>query len=273
MAPLKPLHVLKKRYRILSRVGQGGFGTVYQAEDTLLGLLVALKAIRKGDDEILHLRREARHLASLKHAGIPSYIDLFEERGRWYLVMEWVEGAHIQVGQPLSVRQVVWVGIQVCSILYYLHVLCRQPVIHRDIKPANLRVSTSKQLYLVDFGISCHPGVNEAVAGSKGYAAPEQWKHGGQITPKADIYALGMTLRHLLTGQAPREQASTTQKPFSQVMLPQAQQAESTGGHDLVNLLERMTAEAPNDRPDVREVWQELEGLHRMLKEEAHALQ
>ncbi len=270
MAPLKPLQLVKKRYRITSRIGKGGFGTVYQAEDTLLTLPVALKAIEEGGNDILYLRREARHLASLKHAGIPSYFDFFEERGRWYLVMEWVEGSHIRTGQPLSVRQVVWVGRQLCDILYYLHCQCSPPVIHRDIKPSNLRLAMTQQLYLLDFGISCHPGSNEVIAGSRGYAAPEQWKR-GQITASADIYGLGMTLRELLTGQAPADQASTTQRPGCQAARGPIAQSEPPGYGELVDLLLDMTDENPDERPNVHEVWQELEELHRAFKEETYA--
>ncbi len=266
MRAIKPLRLLGNRYRILSKVGQGCFGTVYQAEDTLLCLVVALKVAQADENAILHLRREARHLACLKHAGIPSYHDLFEERGRWYLAMEWVDGAHIRVGQAISVRQVLWIGLQLCPILHYLHICCRQPIIHRDIKPDNLRLSRAYQLYLLDFGISCFPGVNEAAEGSPGYAAPEQWTQGSQITQKADIYALGGTLREFLIGQTPDEQASTKQKP-----LP-ARDAGASGYRELADLLESMTAEEPDDRPNICEVWQELEALYQRLREEAYVL-
>jgi serine/threonine protein kinase len=228
MAPLKPLCLLKKRYRIVALAGSGGFGTVYRAEDTLLDLSVALKMLKEGDNAALHLRREAGLLARLKHAGIPGFIDFFEERGRWHLVMEWVEGAHIRVGRPLTVRQVAWVGIQACSILSYLH-FRQKPIIHRDIKPANIRLSTKNQLYLVDFGISCYAGINEVAIGSPGYAAPEQWRHKDQITPKADMYALGMTLRELLTGLPPDDQTETVQKPMGQTLQASTTQAEQPG--------------------------------------------
>jgi serine/threonine protein kinase len=273
MRSLKPLCLLKRRYRIISQVGEGGFGTVYHAEDTLLGLPVALKALKGDDHAIVQLRQEARYLASLKHTGIPSFHDFFQERGRWHLVMEWIDGAHICVGHPLTVKQVIWVGRQVCPILYYLHTLCQQPVIHRDIKPANLRISRTQQLYLVDFGISCPPGVNERALGSPGYAAPEQWQCGGQITPKADIYSLGETLRELLTGRSPAKQASTTQKLRSQTKSTQMQKAKGSGYYELTDLLTRMTAQAPEKRPDAREVWQELDALRHSLSGEAHATQ
>lgn len=237
---------------------------MYQAEDTLLGMLVALKAVRKGDDEILHLRREARHLASLKHAGIPSYLDFFEERGHWYLVMECIKGGHVLTTRPLAIRQIIWIGKQVCNILYYLHHQCNPPVIHRDIKPSNIMVATSQRLYLLDFGISCHPGPNEGAVGSKGYAAPEQWQE-GLITQKADVYSLGMMLRQLLTGQAPTEQISTTQKPLSQTLHIQQQQADLPEYSNLVDLLSDMTAEFSDDRPNVEEIWQELERVHQAL--------
>lgn len=261
MRMLKPLCLLKNRYRILSKVGQGGFGTVYQAEDTLLGLVVALKVASVDEIAILHLRQEARHLACLKHTGIPAYHDLFEERGRWYLAMEWVDGSHIRVGQPLSVRQVLWVGLQLCPILHYLHIGCYPPVIHRDIKPDDLRLSEAFQLYLVDFGISCLVGMNEVAEGSPGYAAPEQWIQGGQITQKADIHALGGTLREFLTGQIPEEQASTNQRRLL------AQEAGTSGYRELSDLLESMTTEAPEDRPDICEVWQKLEVLYQACQE------
>ena len=264
MSSLKPLQLVKKRYRIISQVGKGGFGTVYRAEDTLLGLPVALKAIGGDERCVLDLRREARHLARLKHVCIPSYLDFFEERGRWCLVMEWIEGGHVSTAQPLALRQVVWVGKQVCNILHYLHAQCSPPVIHRDIKPSNIMLSAFHQLYLVDFGISCHPGPNEVIAGSQGYAAPEQWAR-GQITTKADIYSLGMTLRQLLTGQAPAEQASTTHKAASQETHIPTGWSEQPEYCQLARLLAHMTAQFPDERPDVQEVERELENLHHLI--------
>ncbi len=217
-------HLLKERYRILEPVGKGGFGAVYKAADTLFAYRpVAVKEMGQSHlspqemvEAIEAFKREAHLLAGLQHPNIPAIHDYFGEAGRWYLVMDFIEGETLEEhlnksrGKYLPVEEVLKIGIQLCTVLGYLHTR-QPPIIFRDLKPANILLTPSGQIYLIDFGIARHfkPGQSkDTVAfGSPGYASPEQYGK-TQTTPRADIYALGATLHQLLTGDDP------TQTPF-----------------------------------------------------------
>ena len=214
-------HLLKERYRILEQVGRGGFGAVYKAADTLFGYrLVAVKEMGQSHlspqemaEAIEAFKREAHLLAGLQHPNIPAISDYFGEAGRWYLVMDFIEGETLEEhlctsrGRYLPVEKVLDIGIQLCIVLGYLHT--RQPsIIFRDLKPANILLTSSGRIYLIDFGIARHfkPGQSRDTTafGSPGYAPPEQYGK-AQTTPRADIYALGATLHQLLTGDDPSQ--------------------------------------------------------------------
>src|SRR5215467_1789016 len=216
---LTPNHLLNQRYRILSQLGKGGFGAIYKAEDTQLGnRLLAVKEMSHSGlspQEIIeaaeNFKREALLLAGLKHPNLPSIYDHFSEAGRWYLVMDFIEGETLEEHlnkEPqgrLSVEETLRIGMQLCMVLGYLH--GRQPpIIFRDLKPANIMITPDGHLYLIDFGIARHfkPGQSkDTIAfGSPGYAAPEQYGK-AQTNPRADIYSLGATLHQMLTGNDP----------------------------------------------------------------------
>src|SRR3989454_4360744 len=212
-------HMLKQRYRITGQVGKGGFGAVYKAADTQFGnRLVAIKEMSQsglGTQELLEatesFKREALLLASLTHPNLPRIYEQFSDAGRWYLVMDFIEGQTLEErlgqvnGGHLPIEQVLAIGIQLCTVLDYLHT--RQPaIIFRDLKPANVMLTSNEHVYLIDFGIARHfkPGqAKDTVAfGSPGYAAPEQYGR-VQTTPRSDIYSLGATLHLMLTGDDP----------------------------------------------------------------------
>jgi serine/threonine protein kinase len=218
---LTPNLLLKQRYRILGTVGKGGFGAVYKAEDVQLGnRLLAVKEMSQSSlnpQEIAeaaeNFKREAHILAALKHPNLPSIYEQFSETGRWYLIMDFIEGEtleeHLMKKQEghLSVAETLQIGLQLCMVLGYLH--SRQPpIIFRDLKPSNIMLTPEGNLYLIDFGIARHfkPGQNrDTIAlGSPGYAAPEQYGK-AQTTARSDIYSLGATLHHLLTGFDPSD--------------------------------------------------------------------
>src|SRR5579884_2090121 len=216
---LPPDLLLKLRYRILSQIGKGGFGSVYAAEDTQLGnRLLAIKEMSQNSlsaQEIVeateNFKHEALLLATLKHPMLPSIYDHFSEAGSWYLVMDFIAGDTLETyvqKQPesrLPVEETLQLGIQLCSVLDYLH--SRQPpIIFCDLKPSNIIRTPEGTLYLIDFGIARHfkPGqARDTMAfGSPGYAAPEQYGK-AQTTARSDIYSLGATLHTLLTGVDP----------------------------------------------------------------------
>ncbi len=216
---LLPNHLLKQRYRVLARIGRGGFGAVYKAVDLMFGSrMVAIKEMSQDNltaqelvDATNTFKHEAMLLANLKHPHLPRIHDQFTETGRWYLVMDYIEGETLEeymlkvIGGKLSVDKVLSVGVQVCTVLEYLHGL-QPPVIFRDLKPANIMLNPQGHIYLIDFGIAriFKPGQSKdtSALGSAGYAAPEQYGK-AQTTPRADIYALGATMHELLTGINP----------------------------------------------------------------------
>ena len=212
--------LLKQRYRMSGPVGHGGMGAVYKAEDTQLGnRLVALKEMRKTgmtapelQQAVDTFRQEATLLARLQHPNLPSIFDHFEEHGRWYLVMSFIEGETLQdylsrqKQGKLPLGEVLQIGIQVCTVLSYLHLQHPAPIIFRDLKPANIMRTPDGHIYLFDFGIARHFKPNQtkdtAYYASMGYAPPEQYGE-AQTTPRSDIYSLGVVLHQMLSGHNP----------------------------------------------------------------------
>jgi len=213
--------LLKQRYRLQKKVGSGGYGDVYKAIDSQFDRLVAIKEMSQNGlspQEISEaseaFKREAFMLAALTHPGLPSIYDYFTENDRWYLVMSFIEGETLESylnrskNGRLSVDKVLYIGIQLASVLSYLHSR-KPPIIFRDLKPSNVMRTYDGQIYLVDFGIARHfkPGqTKDTIAlGSPGYAAPEQYGR-SQTTPQTDVYSLGVMLHQMLSGFDPSEE-------------------------------------------------------------------
>ncbi len=149
-----PQTLIRQRYRIVKRVGAGGFGAVYQAEDSELGnRLVAIKEMQHSGlaSQELQEATEAFHheamlLAKLSHPSLPRIFDYFSENGRWYLVMEFIEGETLEkrleraAGKRLSVKETLQLGIKLCDVLEYLHTR-QPPIIFRDLKPSNVMLT------------------------------------------------------------------------------------------------------------------------------------
>ncbi|MCS6776263.1 MAG: protein kinase [Chloroherpetonaceae bacterium] len=213
--------VLNDRYRIVRVLGRGGMGTVYLAEHLRLDTTVAVKEVSgpRPDDEEYRLalqqcEQEARFLVRLNHPNLPRVMDAFIESDRFYLVMEYIEGVTLETrlreagGGPLEVADVIEWGLQIADVLAYLHSQ-DPPIIFRDLKPANVMVQPDGNVRLIDFGIArrFQPGASKdtALLGSVGYSPPEQFgRH--QTDARSDLYALGATLHHLLTGRDPAAQ-------------------------------------------------------------------
>jgi len=211
----------QQRYQIITQVGTGGFGVVHKAVDLQHGnRLVAIKELRLRGllpqaviDATAAFKREVQLLSQLRHPNLPGIYDHFTTSEYWYLVMDFIEGKTLEQCQeqaqggrwPLS--EVLDIGIQLCTVLEYLHSQ-QPPIIFRDLKPSNIMRTPRGHLYLIDFGIARHfkPGqAKDTVAlGSPGYAPPEQYGR-AQTTPRSDIYSLGALLHHLLTTHDPTE--------------------------------------------------------------------
>ena len=220
-----PVVILKQRYRLRKKVGSGGYGDVYKALDSqFANRLVAVKEMSQNglSPQEIHeaseaFKHEAFLLAALTHPGLPSIYDYFTEHDRWYLVMSFIEGETLESylnrskHGRLPVTKVLYIGVQLASVLSYLHSR-KSPIIFRDLKPSNIMRTYDGQIYLVDFGIARHfkPGqAKDTIAlGSPGYAAPEQYGR-SQTTPQTDVYSLGVMLHQMLSGLDPSE------KPFN----------------------------------------------------------
>jgi serine/threonine protein kinase len=213
--PLSPGQILNNRYRIINLLGQGGFGAVYRAWDINLEIARAVKEnLDTSPASQRQFKREAQILDRLTHPNLPKVIDHFYIPGQGqYLVMEFVDGDDLgsmlrKAGGPLPEALVLEWAQQVCDALIYLHSQNPQ-IIHRDIKPANIRISSASKAILVDFGIAkVHNPVSSTTRGARaiteGYSPFEQYGR-GSTDVRSDLYSLGATLYHLLTGQIPVE--------------------------------------------------------------------
>ncbi len=210
----------QKRYRIVKRLGEGGMGAVYRAWDTRLNIPVALKEmIPQPDldaDQLDQLRRQFRQeatvLARLHHPNLVRVTDFFEEKSMGYLVMDYVEGEgldeRIKREGALPEAEVLTWGEELLDAVAYCH---SQGILHRDIKPQNVILRPNGHAVLVDFGLvklwdPDDPRTKTAMRGmgTPEYAPPEQYEvDAGHTDPRSDVYSLGATLYHALTGQAP----------------------------------------------------------------------
>lgn len=229
LEPLPPGTVLRSRYKIVEEVGQGGMGAVYRAEDlTLAGRQCAVKEVNPdlgGPPSLVgqareQFYREASTLARLDHPNLPKVSDYFSEGGREYLVMDFVPGKDLREianearrrGQFLPEETVLEWARQLCDALEYLHSQ-EPPILHRDIKPANVKLTPSGLIKLVDFGLVklLAPDDNRTITvvqgrGTVQYTPLEQYGGDtGHTDARTDIYALGATLYHLVTGQPPAD--------------------------------------------------------------------
>lgn len=207
--------LLAHGYSLISQIGQGGFGEVYKACDTRNNRFVAIKQISLqalSPKDIIQAtdsyNREVMLMKGLKHVNLPRMYDHFTDPEHWYIVLEYIEGETLEeyLGRQkegrLPVKEVMNIGITLCSVLDYLHGQ-KTPIIFRDVKPANVMRTSRGHLYLIDFGIARQYKSGQkkdtGVLGSPGYASPEQYGI-AQTNEQSDIYSLGATLQTLLTG-------------------------------------------------------------------------
>lgn len=211
---IAPGTVLQNRYLVERRVGEGGMGAVYVATDQRFGSTVALKETFFDDPNLRKaFEREARLLNRLRHPALPRVSDHFNEGEGQFLVMEYIHGEDLSAmlkerGSPFAVARVLAWADQLLDALDYLHTQ-EPPVIHRDIKPQNLKLAARDQIVLLDFGLAKGSVVQTRVTATGslfGYSfnyAPIEQMRGSGTDPRSDLYSLGATLYHLLTGSPP----------------------------------------------------------------------
>ena len=200
----QPGTLLGERYRIIQRLGKGGMGEVYRADDIKLGQPVALKFLPPGVDgdpaRLTQLHTEVRMARQVSHPNVCRVYDIDEIEGSTFLSMEYVDGEDLasllrRVGRFPEDRALE-IARQICAGLAAAH---ERHVVHRDLKPANIMLDGTGKVRLTDFGLAGIAG--ESIrAGTPAYMAPEQLA-GGEVTPRSDIYSLGLVLYEIFTGQ------------------------------------------------------------------------
>jgi eukaryotic-like serine/threonine-protein kinase len=254
--------ILINRYEIVRRIGGGGMGAVYFAKDRNLGDAprAVKEMIQSQLDDAQHekaisdFKRESMLLASLEHASIPTIYDYFydEAAGRFYLVMKYISGGDFLArlrsahDNRIDEKTVTDWGLQTADVLDYLHTR-KPPIIYRDLKPANLMIDgTSGRVMLIDFGIARWVATQEkgvTAVGTMGYAPPELFS--GKVEPRSDVYSLGATMFHLVTGADPQENPLLI---FDFTKNPRPRQINPSISIEMEQILMRAVQYKPEDR-------------------------
>ena len=268
--------ILDERYELLEHIGSGGMAEVYKAQDLILERLVAIKILNaqySGDKEFVQrFHREARGAARLSHPNIVGVYDVGEDDGRHYIVMELVEGKTlknlIEEQGKLSIEDSLHIAKKIAAALEMAH---KNNLVHCDIKPHNILVTANGAVKVADFGIaravsSSTMTYNDTVVGSVHYFSPEQAK-GSAITPKSDVYSLGVVLYEMLTGQLPFNGST----PVGIALKHLQEEAVSLRNIDesipgkIDAIVMRAMEKNRDDRPDSTELFRMIESLERQV--------
>lgn len=255
------------KYKVLSMIGQGGMSVVYLALNEKANKTWAIKEIRKdGTQDFATVKQglivETNILKSLNHKYLPSIIDVIDDGDSLLIVMDYIQGKSLdkilklsleQEGLPIALEDVISWGKQLCEVFYYMHTR-PTPIIYRDMKPGNVMLKPDGEICVIDFGTArtFKQGNLEDTTclGTPGYASPEQYGGNGQSTPRSDIYCLGATLYHLITGRNP----SATPFNFPKITQCRPSLIDEVDREDLNKLLglemiiEKCTQYEPEDR-------------------------
>ncbi len=207
-----PLTLVAGRYEILNLLGEGGMGSVYRARDSVLDEIVAFKVLRRelaaSSELIERFKREVKLARRVTHPNVARMFDIGEHEGTTFLTMEFIDGepltSILEREGPLPIESVSRAAGEICAGLAAAHAA---GVVHRDLKPDNVMLGRDGRIRITDFGIARDPvastGTVGMVVGTPAYMAPEQVEAQADIDARADIYALGVMLFELLTGQLP----------------------------------------------------------------------
>ena len=248
---LKIGSVVDGKYKILNEIGHGGMSNVYLAINEKANKPWAVKEVRKSlnrDFDLLRqsLIRETDLLKKLHHPNLPSIVDVIDSDENFLIVMDYIEGNTLETllaeeGAQPQERVADW-ALQLCDVLDYLHTR-RAPVIYRDLKPSNIMLKSDGSVVLIDFGTAREykeqNTADTCCLGTNGYAAPEQFGGKGQTDARTDLYCLGTTLYHLVTGHNPSE------PPYELYPITRWNPKLSTG---LERIIQKCTQKNPSDR-------------------------
>lgn len=249
---LPPGTIIDGKYEVLKKIGQGGMSVVYLVMDSHVKKNWALKEVRReGAKDFAMLRQglmvEKEMLKNLDHPNLPRIVDVIETEDVIYVVMDFIEGmtlrAVLKEFGPQPQEYVVEWAKQLCEVLNYLHTR-KPPIIYRDMKPGNIMLKPEGGVMLLDFGIA-REFKEESVEdtqclGTRGYAAPEQFGERGQTDPRTDIFGLGATMYHLLTGMMP-----AGEPPYEMLPIRQFDASLSSG---LQEIILKCTKNNPSER-------------------------
>ena len=253
------------KFRLLRQLGAGTMGRVIQAEDTHLGRIVALKVLRReiagmdGDTSVQQFLREARAAAQIDHPHVARVYEIDRHHGWWYIATEYLEGGSlrhlVKTTGPLAPARACPLIADAAAALGVAHL---QGMVHRDVKPANLMLTRTGRAKLVDFGLVRLSDPNDPAdfthlaVGTPDYLAPEVARR-EVATPAADTYGLGATLFYLLVGHAPyrAKEVPDILKQHAEAPRPDLRDHVADCSDTLAELLQRMMAVDPADRPDM----------------------
>ena len=247
--------VIDGRYKVLEEIGKGGMSHVYLVLNEKVNKTWALKEVEKDGLENVKI------LKKLHHPSLPSVVDVIEQEESILIVMDYIEGVTLNKvlkkgGAQPQAKVIEW-GKQLCKVLNYLH---SKNIIYRDLKPANIILKPDGAIALIDFGTARefkgYKAEDTTCLGTRGYAAPEQYGGKGETDARTDIYSLGVTLYHLVTGHNP------SKPPYEMKPIRQWNEKLSTG---LEAVIIKCTKNNPNERyRSCEEMLYDLENLNRL---------
>ena len=234
-----------KKYKLLKKIGEGGCSEVFLVEDQVLHKVWLMKKIWKTEQENQERSTEEKEIELLKnlsHPSIPRVVEYFFDKKANYYILDYIQGENLRTVMnegKITVKLIERWMMELMEILFYLH--NRQPAIfYGDLKPENIIVGNHGKISLVDFGASGEvTEVRTKSYGTKGYAAPEQFGDMGQTDARTDIYCLGATMYHLVTGHNPAE------PPYEMYPITKWNPRLSTG---LEQIIQKCTCKNPHDR-------------------------
>ena len=270
------LGILDHRYELLEHIGGGGMADVYKAHDTILDRMVAVKILHAqlaNDEEFLEkFRLEAKGAARLSHPNIVGIYDVGHDAGKYFIVREYIAGEtlkkRVQREGRLSVEESLRIAKEIARALREAHA---NNLVHCDIKPHNILVTADGRVKVADFGIaravtSSTMTYNGNIVGSVHYFSPEQAK-GTKITPKSDIYSLGVVLYEMLTGELPFTGETTVSIALKHLQ----EEPKPIGQYDYTlppmveAIVQRTMAKNPSERPNSDELIEDIQHTERFL--------